>query len=91
MSLLIDVYTSMVKEAEAQAEVAERVDILSKYASAAEELLQASFPNDYTKEDVIELADRLIAKDAVETEEAEKTAEYEQLGAELFNDIIKEL
>lgn len=74
MGILLNVYNDMVKQAE-EAVVAEQIDLLAKYASAASELLQAEFPNNYTKEDVTELADKLIERDIAIATETEKTAE----------------
>jgi hypothetical protein len=78
MGILLGVYKELAKEAEAQAQYAdlqEKVDFLSKYAEAATELLNAEFPNDYEKQDVVELADRLIQRDVEIAEVQEKTAE----------------
>lgn len=88
MALLLDVYNGMIKEAEEAQENAvmqERVEVLNKYAEAATELLNAEFPNNYSKQDVVELADRLIQRD-IEIENAnQKTAE----AVELLNEYVK--
>jgi len=82
MALLINVYNDLVKEAEEAATkevIAERVEVLSKYADLATELLNAEFPNDYNKDDVVALADKLIERDMVITAEQEKQAEAKEL------------
>lgn len=82
MALLINVYNDLVKEAEEAATkevIAERVEVLSKYADLATELLNAEFPNDYSKDDVVALADKLIERDMVITAEQEKQAEAKAL------------
>ena len=62
----------MQKEAEAQAIVNDRVEILEKYASAATELLaNENFADGFTEGDVVELATKMIASDL----DTEKTAE----------------
>lgn len=81
MGILLNVYNDMVKEAEMSV-VAEQVEILEKYASAATELLQAEFPNDYTKEDVVELADKLIQRDVELNAQNEKVAEAKAITEE---------
>ena len=78
MALLIDVYNDLVKEAteiETKEMLAERVEFLNKYADLATELLSAEFPNDYNKDDVIALADKLIERDMVISNEQEKQAQ----------------
>ena len=60
--------------------VDERLEILEKYASFADQALSDEFGNDYDEDDVVKLAEMLIAND-IETEEAaEKVAEADQLG-----------
>lgn len=81
MGILLSVYNDMVKEAEMSV-VAEQVEVLEKYASAATELLQAEFPNDYTKEDVVELADKLIQRDVELNAQNEKVAEAKAITEE---------
>ena len=94
MALLIDVYNELVKEAteaETKEVIAARVEILDKYATLATELLGAEFPNDYNKNDVIALADKLIERDVVISEMQEKQAaavellgEYVQVSRDLM-------
>lgn len=82
MALLIDVYNDLVKEAtevETKELLAERVEVLDKYATLATELLNAEFPNDYDKNDVIALADKLIERDIAISEVQEKQAEAKEL------------
>ena len=78
MGILLGTYNDLVKEAEEaakNAELQERIEFLNKYASLATELMAAEFPNDYTKDDVVALADRLIERDLAITDQQEKTAE----------------
>ena len=91
MPNLLEVYDNMLKEAEAQEVVNERVEFLAKYAEAAEGLLQAEYPNNFAKEDVIELADRLIAHDVAISEQQEKTAEWEAEGRAMAHDYVDAL
>jgi hypothetical protein len=82
MALLIDVYNGLVKEATEVATkemIAERVELLDKYAALATELLNAEFPNNYDKNDVIALADKLIERDIVISDIQEKQAEAKEL------------
>lgn len=67
---------SMEKTAEEQA-VEERIELMSKYAEAADAALYADHGDDYTEDDVVELAQHMINADAeaVENEGHEKTAE----------------
>jgi len=82
MGILLDVYEGMAKEA-AEVEVKEiltqQVEILDKYASLASELMQEVYPNDHTKDDVIELADRMIQHDMAVEVETQKTAEAKEI------------
>ena len=84
MALLIDVYNDLVKQAEeleTKEMLAERISILDKYASAATELLNAEFPNNFDKNDVIALADRLIERDiAIGDMQEKQAAAVELLG-----------
>ena len=85
MGILLGVYKDLAKEAEAQeqyADIQEKVEILSKYAEAATELLNAEFPENYDKADVVELADKLIQRDLEIAEVQEKTAEAVETLAE---------
>jgi patatin-like phospholipase/acyl hydrolase len=82
MAILLEVYNDMIKEAEetaAKAVVQERVAMLDKYATLATELLNAEFPNDFDKNDVVELADKLIERDVAIADMQEKTAEAKEL------------
>lgn len=96
MAILLDVYNTMIKEAadaSANAELQERVEILSKYASVATELLQSEYPNDFTKEDVLELSNALIQSDIQGALEQEKQAEATNLLSEyvsVADDLLKQ-
>ena len=65
---LLDVYEEMNKQAETNAEEMQRVDVLAKYAEAAEGLLQENYPENFTQDDVVKLAEALIVRD-IELEE----------------------
>ena len=58
----------------------ERIEILTKYASTADDMLAEEYGKDYTEDDVKELAAYLIENDAAVEEQQEKVAEYHQLG-----------
>ena len=102
MSNLLETYESMVANANAaaeeeyiqkEAEAAEnaRVEVLHKYASAADELLANEYGDDYDENDVVELAQKLINND-IETEQAqEKVAEYVEAGTVMARAFINEL
>ena len=77
---LLDTYEQMTKQAETRAEEQQRVDVLSKYASAAESLLQEMYPDNFTQDDVIKLAETLIVGDIEMEEEQAKIAEYVEAG-----------
>ena len=82
MAILLEVYNDMIKEAEetaTKAVIQERVNLLDKYASLATELLNAEFPNDFSKDDVVELADKLIERDVAIADAQEKTAQAKEL------------
>lgn len=64
----------------AEQEQIEKVAFLTKYASAAEELLEKEYGNDYNADDVEKLAEYLIVADMEASEEAEKVAEYDEAG-----------
>jgi len=91
MPNLLEVYDNMLKEAEAQELVNERVEFLAKYAEAAEGQLQEHYPNNYTKSDVIELADRMIDHDMQIADMQEKTAEWDNQGREMAHDYVSTL
>ena len=80
MSNLIDTYNAMleerataeedqVKEAEASQAVDERVEVLAKYAEAADGLLAEEYGEDYEEADVEKLATLMINYD-IDQEEA---------------------
>lgn len=85
MAILLDVYSEMQKEAEEAEQtklVNERVEVLDKYAALATELLHAEYPNDFTQDDIVALADKLIQRDLAIEDQNEKTAEAKQLVTE---------
>ena len=58
----------------------ERVEVLSKYAEAAQALLQDKYPNNYTQADVEKLAVGMIQHDLEAEEQQEKIAELDEAG-----------
>jgi len=88
---LLETYEAMQKEAQVEQEKQERVEMLVKYASAAEELLEKEYGTDYQAEDVEKLAENLIALDMQTQEEQEKVAEYTEAGRIIARAYIEEL
>ena len=84
---LIDTYNQMVKESEQAEEVKtaeevteQEVEVLSKYAAAADEMLAKDHGDDYNEDDVAELAGYLIDHDMEVQAEQEKVAEFVEAG-----------
>lgn len=59
---------------------AEKFEMLEKYASLADEMLSNEFGNEFSQDDVVELAQMLINNDIAYEEGQEKVAEAYQLG-----------
>lgn len=103
MANLMDVYEAMKKTAEdttavtpeADAEVTQQMEVLAKYAEAADDYLKEEYGDGkYTKEDVEKLAELLIEHDTQIEIQQEKVAEYIQAGqimARSFNDELLKL
>ena len=105
MESLLDIHTEMLKsaseqtiaaeeDAEAKAVVDERVEVLAKYAEAADSLLAEEYGDKYEQKDVEELASMMIAHDLKQEEDVEKVAEYDDAGriiARAFYDEITKL
>jgi hypothetical protein len=87
---LLDVYEQMTKQAHVNELEQERVDVLAKYASVAEDLLQEEYPNNYSQDDVIKLAEQLIINDVNAEEQQAKVAEYVQAGQIMARSFIEE-
>jgi hypothetical protein len=83
MSILLDTYNEMIKQSEQKEVLTERVSVLEKYASLAEQELQKAYPNNFTKADVVELADQMIQHDLSIEEAQTKQAEVVEKIAEL--------
>lgn len=88
---LLEVYENMVKTAENEAVVDEanaeesvvineRVEVLSKYAAAADQLLTDEYGEDYGEEDVEKLASMMLQHDVEQEAVTEKVAELDQAG-----------
>ena len=80
---------AIIKEAEAQDNA--RVEVLHKYASAADNLLAEEYGDDYDENDVVELAQRLINHDVEQEEAQEKVAEYVEAGTVMARAFLSEL
>ena len=88
---LIETYEAMQKEAAAKEVETQRRDMLTKYASAAEELLENEYGEEYEAEDVEKLAEKLIELDAEAVENQQKTAEYVEAGQVMARAFVQEL
>ncbi|MAH42817.1 hypothetical protein CL614_03770 [archaeon] len=102
MSNLMDTYQKMQKSAtevaaaeslekEAQEITNARVEVLAKYAEAANGVLTEEYGEDYTEEDVAKLAAYLIDRDIDEEENVEKVAEYVEAGQIMARSFVEEL
>ena len=102
MSGLLETYNNMVAASEANAEQEEavkqaeavenaRVEVLTKYATAADNLLAEEYGDDYAESDVIELAQKMINHDIAQEENQEKVAEYVEAGQVMARAFIGEL
>ena len=102
MSNLIDTYNAMleerataeedqVKEAEASQAVDERVEVLAKYAEAADGLLAEEYGEDYEEADVEKLATLMINYDIDQEEAMDKVAEFEEAGQIMAHAFAQEL
>ena len=88
---LLDTYENMVKEANQTKETEqagvedERVEVLNKYASWADQTLKSEYgEGEYTSEDVEKLATIKLNQDAEEAENREKVAEYFEAGQIMY-------
>lgn len=88
---LLEQYENMLKEAEVDQEKTAEMEVLEKYASVAEELLEENYGDDYNAKDVEDLAYGLIEKDAAEEEAMEKIAEIDQMGRIMAHAFVDEL
>jgi hypothetical protein len=81
---LLQIHAEMLKKAEeekVQTKLAEeRVAVIEKYASAAQELMNQYYPKDHTEADVVELAERMIDHDLEAEEQQQKIAELDEAG-----------
>ena len=91
MTNLLGIYEDMIsesreQEAEKQAEaqehevVSERMEILNKYATAADGLLSDEYGEDYAEEDVTKLAAMMINSDIENEATAEQVNDYVEAG-----------
>ena len=76
---------------EEQEKVAEEMEVLAKYAEAAEEGLKAEFGEDYSLEDVEKLAEMLIQRDLEIEDEEVKVAELAEAGQIMAQAFAEEL
>jgi len=81
---LLQTHEQMLKQAEEQAKMAalveERVRVIEKYASVAQNLMNEAFPGNHTEDDVVELANLMIQNDMQVEEQQQKVAELEEAG-----------
>ena len=91
MSNLMNVYEGMQKKAVLDKEAQERVEILTKYASVAEEMLSDKHGDDYEASDVTKLAEYLIDSDMESFEAQEKVAEYVEAGQIMARSFLSEI
>ncbi len=95
MSNLIEVHEQMLKQAAdkvAETKVqAERVEVLQKYAEYAKGLMDQAYPNNYTEDDVVHLAELLIAHDIEAEEEQQKVAELDEAGRIIARAFVDEV
>ncbi|MCK5613640.1 hypothetical protein KAR91_67870 [Candidatus Pacearchaeota archaeon] len=68
------------KVAEESGVVDERLEVLEKYAEAADGLMAEEYGTDYEEADVIKLANMMIQSDMEQEETLEKIAELEDQG-----------
>jgi len=91
MANLLEIYDAMLEEGQDQQEevleknaeealTEERIEAITKYATLADNMLAEKHGDDYTEEDVQELASYLIDHDADIEAQQEKVAEHHQLG-----------
>jgi len=92
MGKLMNLYDGMKKQAEQEQLDEARLQVIYKYASAAEELLEKQYgANNYEAADVEKLAEFLINADLEKEESIEKVAEYDELGRIMARSFIDEL
>ncbi len=91
MGTLLEMYENLTKQAEEQQVDDERVQVIEKYAQVAQGLLEKEYPNNFTDEDVVKLADALIQHDIGAEESLEKLAELEDAGRVIARAFIAEL
>ena len=99
---LLDTYENMQATAKADEEahiekqaedavVEQRVDVLAKYAEAADKILAEEYGEKYSEEDVVKLAAYMLDTDIDEEESVEKVAEYVEAGQVMARSFVEEL
>jgi hypothetical protein len=92
---LLDVYEQMTKEATEKNEqtklAEERIRVIEKYATAAQELMNQNYPNNHTQEDVEQLAELMIDHDLKVEEEQQKVAELDEAGRVMARAFVDEV
>ncbi len=91
MGNLTQLHEEMLKQAAEDQATQENVNVLVKYATYAEELLEERFGDDYTEDDVEKLAEALIENDLAVEADQEKVAEYDELGRVMARGFLNEL
>jgi len=79
------------EEAELEKIAEEDLEILTKYATVADNLLAEEFGEDYNEDDVVKLATKLIENDVAEAEDYEKIAALEEAGQIIAKSFLAEL
>lgn len=99
---LLDTYENMMnsakevaeqeeQEKQAAAVVEQRVEVLAKYAEAADGILADEYGNDYNEKDVVKLASYMLDNDIQEEEKMNKVAEYVEAGQVMARSFVEEL
>jgi hypothetical protein len=91
---MLELHEDMLQEAEmdkeAAAEQEELIELFSKYASYAENMLSEDF-EEYTEEDVVKLASYLIDQSIDENEKVAEVVEYDEAGRVMARGFIAEI
>jgi hypothetical protein len=96
---LLDTYAAMKEQAIVEGqektaeyeEVDERMEVLSKYAELADNLLTEEYGNNYAKDDVVKLAQLMINHDVEVEDQMQKVAELHEAGTIMAHAFREEL
>lgn len=87
---LFERYQEMTKQAEENVRSQSQIEVLQKFASAAESLLQEQ-GQEYTADDVVKVASFLIDAQLEEEEQQEKVAEAASYGRIMAREFLEEV